>query len=125
MGEVVEMRSAKTGSPRPRGPVHRVSLREELRRVEVIAALVADCRRRLAGSEMACAIASTPKGGPVSERTWTVALVDAEGRSHPFFHPVHSDEVDMFAGVVRAGLLNWREVVLRRRSMRAIVGDRS
>jgi hypothetical protein len=123
MGEIVHMHR-KPSSPRtPPGPRHRVSLREKMRRVEVIAALVADCGRRLAGSRMTCAIASTPRGGPVSERTWTIAIVDEAGRSHPFFHPVHSDDLDMFAGAVRAGLSHWTDVVSRRLSMHAVVPD--
>jgi hypothetical protein len=124
MGEVVSINRRSdpkrpSGTPPPKTH-HRVSLREELRRVEAVAALIKDCDRRMAGRpHLRCVVASTPKGAPPSERTWTVDLVDASGRSHRFFHPVHSDSIDMFVGAVRTGLDAWIGVVERRLAMRA------
>lgn len=125
MGDVIEIGRAPL--PRmhhatsPRGPQRRVCLREELRRVELVAALIRECDRRMAKrADMRCVIASTPKGAPPSERTWTVKLVEASGRKHDFFHPTHSDSIDMFAGAVRTGLDRWIDIVERRIAMKAV-----
>lgn len=122
MGEIIHMRrptERRIDTARP--TKHRVPLREELRRTELVCALIEDCRRRMAAHPgMECRITSMPKEASISDRSWTIEIVDDTGRHHSFHHPVHSDDIDMFAGVVRSGLSKWMEVVERRRAMRSI-----
>lgn len=121
MGEIIEMRRASTRQIGIVQPKHRVPLREELRRTEVACALVEDCRRRMSEHpDLECRITSLPKEAAVSDRSWTIEIVDGTGRRHAFHHPVHSDEIDMFAGVVRSGLSRWIGIVERRRAMHTV-----
>jgi hypothetical protein len=118
MGEIIEMRRTSVRQVAVTQPKHRVPLREELRRTELVCALVDDCRRRMsAHPNLECRIVSMPKEAAVSDRSWTIEIVDETGRRHAFHHPVHSDDIDMFAGVVRSGLSRWIGIVERRRAM--------
>lgn len=138
MGDVVDFRRSGSNTterdgrkgPRP-GPTSRhdlggtgmrssppSDLLESIRKGEVAMGLASFCRNVQTGlDDMIVEIESTPRGQPLEHRTWSATIVDRAGRRHVMHGPVGYDRIDEFAGVVRAAMTRWIEVVRRRGAM--------
>lgn len=127
MGEIVPFRPAPPRDPIPPAAAPRPTARpplskmEELRRLEIFDALARECRALHALHPRArCVVSSSPQGAPIHERRWSAYVLDDRGRPHFFMESRPSDEIDVFAGGVRAGMRRWTEIVERRSSIRTV-----